>query len=131
MAPPKDSGIRWTTILSWLLGLPAGLAVLAWLFMHGHPAGGPEAEAKADEDKHKDTVEFPKQRWETSGIALEETKAAPFVERHWRPGRLAVDESRVAHLSPVVDGVIREVRARLGQKVSTGEVLAILKPDIA
>lgn len=126
MAPPKDAGIRWTTILSWLLGVPAGLAVLAWLFMHGHPAGGPEAETKAEEDKHKDTVQFPKERWETSGIALEETKAAPFVERHWRPGRLAVDESRVAHLSPVVDGVIREVKARLGQKVSTGEVLAIL-----
>jgi multidrug efflux pump subunit AcrA (membrane-fusion protein) len=126
MAPPKESSIRWTTIASWLLGAPAGLAVLYWLFFYGHSPESSGEEAAKETETRKDTVNFPKERWEASGIALEETKAAPFVERHWRPGRLAVDESRVAHLSPVVDGIIREVRARLGQKVATGEVLAVL-----
>ena len=94
MAPPKESSIRWTTIASWLLGAPAGLAVLYWLFFHGHSPESSGEEAAKETETRKDTVNFPKERWEASGIALEETKAAPFVERHWRPGRLAVDESR-------------------------------------
>ena len=47
-------------------------------------------------------------------------------ERVWRTGRIALDEERVAHLSPPVDGVVRTVTARLGAEVREGETLATL-----
>ncbi|NLS91620.1 MAG: efflux RND transporter periplasmic adaptor subunit [Planctomycetaceae bacterium] len=41
-------------------------------------------------------------------------------------GRLELNASRVAHVSSLVDGVIREVRVELGQTVEQGDVLAYI-----
>ena len=126
MAPPNPKNSQWMSVVGWIIGVPAALAVLGWLFLHGHQAGESTSDAPKEAEKPHDTVSLASGRWKASGIALESVVAAPFVERHWRTGRLAVDEGHVAHLSPVVDGVIREVRARLGQQVNAGEVLAVL-----
>jgi len=126
MAPPNPKSGAWMNVLGWLVGVPTALAVLAWLVLHGHPAGEATNDVPKEAEHPNDTVRLASDRWKPSGIAFESIVPAPFVERHWRTGRLAVDESHVAHLSPVVDGVIREVKARLGQHVNAGEVLAVL-----
>lgn len=126
MAPPHAKGSLWINFLGWLLGVPAALAVLGWLLLHGHQGGEPSPDAVQESEKPHDTVSLAKDRWQASGVALEPVVAASFIERHWRTGRLAVDEGHVAHLSPVVDGVIRDVRVRLGQNVNAGDVLAVL-----
>ncbi|MFM7151284.1 MAG: efflux RND transporter periplasmic adaptor subunit, partial [Gemmataceae bacterium] len=50
----------------------------------------------------------------------------PFVERIWRTGRIGLDEDRIAHISPPVEGVVKEVPVKIGQSVQAGSVLAIL-----
>ncbi|NBU74276.1 MAG: biotin/lipoyl-binding protein, partial [Planctomycetes bacterium] len=126
MAPPNPKSSPWMNVLGWLVGVPAALAILAWLLLHGHQAGEATNDGPKEAEHPNDTVRLASDRWKPSGIAFESIVPAPFVERHWRTGRLAVDEGHVAHLSPVVDGVIREVKARLGQQVNAGEVLAVL-----
>lgn len=58
-------------------------------------------------------------------------ETAPARRDHWPDrirvtGRLELNASRVAHVSSLVDGVIREVRAELGQSVKQGDILAYI-----
>ena len=94
MAPPNPKNSQWMSIVGWIIGVPAALAVLGWLFLHGHQAGESTSDAPKEAEKPHDTVSLASDRWKASGIALESVVAAPFVERHWRTGRLAVDEGR-------------------------------------
>lgn len=41
-------------------------------------------------------------------------------------GKVRLNEERVAHVVPPVSGVVREVRVRIGESVSAGEVLAVI-----
>lgn len=43
------------------------------------------------------------------------------------PGEISVDPDRLAHIVPRVPGVVRQVFKQLGDKVQTGEVVAVLE----
>ena len=45
------------------------------------------------------------------------------------PGRVALDEHRVARIGPVLSGRVAEIKAFIGRNVSQGEVLAILNSN--
>ena len=119
-----------TTLLGmilWFLVGVGGLGGLVWVFLYGPMAPQkPLEETKKEEAPPAGLVTFPKERWEASGIQIGALSQKPFVKKVWRTGRLGPDETRIAHMSPVVDGIVREVRVRLGQPVKAGEVLAIL-----
>lgn len=110
-----------------LLGLVA-LGVGTGLYFYGPFAKHAEGDkAKKEEEKlPENTVKFGPDRWAASGIEIATTEKKPFVRKVWRTGKLAVDETRVAHISPMMDGILREVRVRLGQNVTAGQVLAML-----
>ncbi|MCK5802493.1 MAG: efflux RND transporter periplasmic adaptor subunit [Lentisphaeria bacterium] len=42
------------------------------------------------------------------------------------PGEVSLNEDRVAHVVPLVGGIVREVRATVGDHVKIGDVLAVL-----
>lgn len=93
-----------------------------------HSATGPAASNNDKEpEAEANTVTFPQSKWEAAGIKTEAVAEAPLQDHVWRTGRVVVDEDRVAHVSPPVDGVVVEVRARLGQDVAAGAVLAVLE----
>lgn len=119
-----------------VLGLSVGLALAgvgggAVYYRVTHPTEHPLPSASPDasltnrpgEDA---IVRFAQSKWPAAGIRVDPAVSAPFTERAWRSGRLALDESRIAHISPIVEGVVREVKVRLGRNVTAGEVLAVL-----
>ncbi|MBN2292988.1 MAG: efflux RND transporter periplasmic adaptor subunit [Pirellulales bacterium] len=58
-------------------------------------------------------------------------KTAPVRRDNWPDrlrvtGRLELNEGRLAHVSPLVDGVVREVPVQLGQVVEKGDILAYI-----
>lgn len=83
----------------------------------------PEEPAK-EEPK---SVTFAREKWESSGIRTETVVATPLADYAWRAGRVVTEDDRVAHVSPPVEGVVVEVRVRLGQDVQAGAVLAVLE----
>jgi cobalt-zinc-cadmium efflux system membrane fusion protein len=103
------------------LGLLAvtGRIVLPW-------SGGDSGDAKEEPPKEEGIVKFPESRWPSAGVTIAPVTRAPFVERIRRTGRITLNEDRVAHLAPPVEGIVREVNVRLGQSVKAGEVLAVL-----
>jgi len=60
------------------------------------------------------------------GIRTAPASRGNWPERLQVTGRLELNESRVAHVSSLVQGVIREVRVELGQAVEQGDVLAYI-----
>jgi cobalt-zinc-cadmium efflux system membrane fusion protein len=67
-------------------------------------------------------------RHKLQSIGLESVIAerGPWPERLQVTGRLELNASRVAHVSSLVEGVIREVPVELGQMVEKGDVLAYI-----
>ncbi|MDB5309426.1 MAG: czcB 1 [Gemmataceae bacterium] len=101
-----------------------GLRLAGLLTPAATPATATEkVAAKSGEDS---TVRMAEGKWATAGIRVEPAAYSPFTERVWRTGRLALDEGRIAHISPMIEGLVREVKVRLGQDVKAGEVLVVL-----
>lgn len=112
-----------------LLLLPAGLGLgVAGSRVLAPPAPQPAptpAEVGAGGDPG--AVTFPREKWEVAGVRTEVVTPAPLADFAWRTGRVEVDDDRVAHISPPVEGLVVEVRARLGQDVPAGAVMAVLE----
>lgn len=85
------------------------------------PAGKPEAAAEAD------LVEFPRDRWAAASIEIAPAERAPFARSIHLTGKIALNEDRVAHIYPLVEGRVEEVKTQLGAKVKEGDLLAIVQ----
>jgi cobalt-zinc-cadmium efflux system membrane fusion protein len=84
------------------------------------------AKPAAETAEDPNLVTFARERWSAAGIRIEPVNSAPLAERIWRTGRIVLDENRVATISSPVEGIVREVKVRLGQDIKEGEVLAVL-----
>lgn len=59
-------------------------------------------------------------------IRLEPVEVSSFSDEIRLPGRVALNEHRVARIGPVMTGRVAEVRAFVGRNVRKGEVLAVI-----
>ncbi|QEL20371.1 efflux RND transporter periplasmic adaptor subunit [Limnoglobus roseus] len=66
-----------------------------------------------------------------AGIAVEPVSTAPAVEFVTAPGEIGYDQTRVAHLSSRSPGSVTRVFKRLGDRVSRGDVLALVDANEA
>jgi RND family efflux transporter MFP subunit len=86
----------------------------------------PKTETEKKSEEGGNIVTLSKEKRETAGIETTSVAAKTFNCMVWRTGRVALNEDRVAHLSPPAEGIVREVPVRLGQNVSAGDVLAVI-----
>jgi len=129
---------RFLSVLLWVRRLTVGVllmatgAVVCYGVLRWSGAIAPAikdavaADKPSDANEENAVVKMPQEKWAAAGIRIEPARYAPFKESVWRGGRLALDETRIAHIFPMAEGVIREVKIRLGQDVRAGEVLAVI-----
>ncbi len=123
------TGARRLALSLALIGAGAilGYAGLRWTGGAVPPAHAAETPTETPEAKgEKGIVRMPEARWPVAGIRIASAGYAPFTEHLQRTGRLTLNETRMAHLAPLAEGVIREVKVRLGQDVRAGDVLAVI-----
>ncbi|MFO0798457.1 MAG: efflux RND transporter periplasmic adaptor subunit [Gemmataceae bacterium] len=131
-APPPPAGPRpkrpfvrrLAAFLLLPLGAALGVAGTRALTPPVAPSPAPASAPTADADPT--AVRLARDRWEAAGVRTEAVAATPLADHAWRTGRVVLNDDRVAHVSPPVEGIVREVRARLGQDVAAGQVLAVL-----
>jgi cobalt-zinc-cadmium efflux system membrane fusion protein len=119
----------WLGAAALLMGIGAAICygVLRWAGGTSPIATGARvADSPADAPDENAMVKMPGSKWAAAGIRLEPAGYIPFSESVWRSGRLAINETRLAHISPMAEGVVREVKVRLGQDVKAGDVLAVI-----
>jgi cobalt-zinc-cadmium efflux system membrane fusion protein len=64
---------------------------------------------------------------QSAGITIDTAGPARIESVLKLPGTIEFDQNRLAHVVPRVGGVVVEVRKKLGESVSPGEVLAVLE----
>jgi cobalt-zinc-cadmium efflux system membrane fusion protein len=74
-----------------------------------------------------ESIEFPRASWEAAGIALLPAAVGPLEEAATLTGRITLNEDRLAHVFPLVDGRVDEVLVGLGDRVTKGQVMAIIQ----
>ena len=121
--PAESRRRRWAGRLPGV-ALALGVVVAAGFFVAARDGGKDLEPVKPAETPG--VVEFPPDKWEASKLVVAPAFYEPWRDRVWRPGRVARDDDRVAHLYPPAEGVVAESPARLGQSVRAGDVLAVL-----
>ena len=86
------------------------------------PAADPAAAAALPE-----TITFPRALWPAAGVALAAATVAPLEQLTTLTGKIMLNEDRVAHIYPLVEGRVDEVNVSLGDTVTTGQPMAIIQ----
>lgn len=71
-------------------------------------------------------VSYPQDQWSTASIELKTVQRASFTKPLSLTGTVSLNQDRIAHIYPIVDGTVDQVSANLGQQVKSGELLAVI-----
>lgn len=88
---------------------------------HGH------AEADADEHGDADAVKVSAQQREALGIEVQESAPGRIDSGIELLGEVHPNGDRLAHMVPRFPGIVREVRKTTGDRVKSGDVLAVIE----
>ena len=124
--PPRKALANWVVGAALLAVAATGLALGAVRLFLGENKKETVADAGESPTGNGAMVHLKEEAVTLAGIRAEKLVAQPFRQVVRVPGRLALDETLLAHINPMVEGIIQEVNARLGQEVNPGDVLATL-----
>ncbi len=84
------------------------------------------SDAAAEESAAPTTLELPQDRWEVSGIVLQPARISPFAMTVRLTGKVSLNQDRVAHIFPMVEGTVEDVSVGLGETVHAKQLLATI-----
>lgn len=71
-------------------------------------------------------VVYPKERWTAASLEVAPIRRGTVQRTVQLTGRILLNEDRVAHIFPMVEGAVESVSAHLGQHVKTNDLLAVI-----
>ena len=74
-----------------------------------------------------DPIEFPQEMWNPAGIEIAEVTASPLDAWVVLTGKITLNEDKLSHLYPLVEGRVDDVRVRFGQHVHRGATLVVVQ----
>ncbi|MFQ5478836.1 MAG: efflux RND transporter periplasmic adaptor subunit [Candidatus Binatia bacterium] len=84
---------------------------------HGHDEG----------EHHRNIVRLSASQMEEFGVEVGRAGHGQITGYVVLPGEVLPNADRVAHIVPRYAGIVKEVRSRIGDRVTTGEVLAVIE----
>jgi cobalt-zinc-cadmium efflux system membrane fusion protein len=72
-------------------------------------------------------IEMPAEKWAAAGIKLQPVQKAAFQETIALTGKVALNEDRISHVFPLVEGRVEQVKVQFGQHVKQGDVLVVVQ----
>lgn len=73
-----------------------------------------------------DTIQLPETQWELSGIRMEPVVSRPFEKRIDLTGRISLNQDRIAHIYPMVEGTVDQVFVGLGEEIKANDKLVVI-----
>lgn len=130
---------RTLAILTTIVG--AGLVALGGYLLRDHwrsiptariPAATPHhtaghSEAPEPADNTPEPILFPRDAWKSAGIRVEPVVQSPLAETVELTGKITLNEDRLAHIYPLVEGRVESVNVRLGDRVRKGQSLIVIQ----
>lgn len=120
----------------------AAIAVGGYSLQRRHTKPAPSLHASADEvstrnhseqpgrpseDLLLQPIEFPRTLWHSAGLSVSPVKKEPLSENLELTGKITLNEERLAHVFPLVDGRVEVVQVQLGQRVKRGDPLVVIQ----
>lgn len=107
-----------------------GISAVAYLFLYGGSHGG-DAEAEAEEE-HQEWIVLSQDQIRDANIEIQTAGPGQVQVMLQVPAKLILNQDSLVHVVPKANGVLHEAKKNVGDKVSKGEVLAILESkDVA
>lgn len=120
-----------------VLLLAAGLigAGLFFFSRHGDEAKPHEApsdptantSSDAEANAQPDVIRLPRDAWAAAGLRVQEAIKGPMTETIELTGKVTLNEDRLAHVFPLVEGRVEEVKVRFGQRVKKNDLLLLVQ----
>ena len=88
---------------------------------HNAPALGQEKESK-----QANWIELPAELWAPSGIEIESPKEELLAIPVQLTGKVSLNEDRISHIYPMVEGTVDSVSVTLGQDVKSDDLLVVI-----
>jgi len=88
-----------------------------------------EHEGHGHGDEHEEVVRLGEAEMQEFGIVVSEAGPATLEQVLELPGEIQANDSALAHIVPRFSGIVTEVRNQVGDRVSAGEVLAVIESD--
>lgn len=106
----------------------------AWWYSSHGPAAPVEDHATSEDgaegasaDDGEQIVLLPRESWEPASIKIEPAQRAPLAQVVELTGKIALNEDRVAHIYPMVEGRVDEVKVNFGDRVKKGDLLVVIQ----
>jgi membrane fusion protein, heavy metal efflux system len=122
-------------VVSLLIACAAGFFVARWYFKPTPNASNGSSqvarksamgESESVEPRGSNLVSVPEDRWSASGIAIAPVAMGAFQTSLRLTGKVSLNEDRIAHMYPIVEGLVDEVMFTLGQTVKTDDLLVVI-----
>lgn len=112
------------TLVFWSAGPYSAPRVATAANEYGHDEGRDEH----DEDHHDEgVVNLNASQMEEFGVEVTRAGSGQITTYVVLPGEVLPNADRVAHIVPRYAGIVKEVRKRVGDKVETGDILAVVE----
>lgn len=72
-------------------------------------------------------IDFPEPLWSAAAIQIQPVERAALAQTVELTGKIALNEDRVAHIFPLVDGRVEQVKIQFGDKVKKGDLLVVVQ----
>ncbi len=118
------------TVLQWKFGVLSHLASPGEAVdhaEHGDQAAVDAGDPDSDEHRDEHVVELSDEQVTEIGIEIATAEAGQLQRIVSLPGQITVNADRLAHIVTRVTGVATEVRKTLGDKVTQGEIMAVVE----
>lgn len=129
--------------LSTVVLIAAGLAAAFYLLQSrhasseghasGHAASEPVAheapEASQADSSESGVITFPEERWKSAGLVVEPASLSALNEEIELTGKIALNEDKLAHIFPMVEGRVDEVKVGFGEHVKKDQLLVIVQSE--
>lgn len=116
-----------------VLGIGGAVIRSRWLTSDGapketasHPSHDPNMQP-AGPSTSSETIEFPRDLWNSAKLRIQTVTQGPMTEAIELTGKITLNEDQLAHVFPLVEGRVDEVKVRLGQQVKKGELLVLVQ----
>jgi cobalt-zinc-cadmium efflux system membrane fusion protein len=74
-----------------------------------------------------EAIDFPPELWSAASIEIQPVRRGAFAQTVELTGKIALNEDRIAHIFPLVDGRVEQVKIRFGDKVEKGQLLVVVQ----
>ena len=113
----------------------ASLIVLTfgWMFLscsEGHETGHEHDDHNtAQHEEHTEMVQLSDEALTEFSIEIDTAAAGPVRQHRDLTGEIVIDPDRLAHIIPRFPGIVKKVHKKIGDRVRTGEVLAVIESN--